>query len=116
MIITLQRQKSSAFEMYIEHLSDATVREQHEITELLRYLRDCNPRNCKAPVLRPDFVIESNGRITAILDAKYRDLWGNPLPPSMSYQLGMYALSQKSGVKAAILYPTIGTDSREQGN
>ena len=97
-----------------ENLSNATVLEQYRLTDMLSYLPHYNPQGRRAPVLRPDFVIEGDDRATSILDAKYRDLWGNQLPPSMLYQLGMYALSEKSGMKAAIFYPTIKKDSREQ--
>lgn len=54
----------------------------------------------------------SRGRTFAVLDVKYRDLWQNPLPPHMLYQVAMYALSQPEG-RAAIIYPTISTDAWE---
>ena len=57
--------------------------------------------------------MKQGGKIVAILDARYRDLWEKPLPPGMLYQLVMYALSQEYCNGATILYPTTHTEARE---
>ncbi|HEY5004600.1 MAG TPA: hypothetical protein VII61_15665 [Ktedonobacteraceae bacterium] len=87
-----------------EHLSDYEVREQDRLGTGMVYVN--NPRKRKAPELRPDYVIKHNGKIVAILDAKYRDLWQETLPPGMLYQLVMYALGQDACDSVTILYPT----------
>jgi hypothetical protein len=66
-------------------------------------------------VQKPDFVIRRGHRIAAILDAKYRDLWENPLPPEMLYQfIALCPASTVHGRKAVILYPTLSSEAREQ--
>ncbi len=77
---------------------------QFEITDLFAYTD--NPQRRYPPKLRPDYVVKKEGQITAVLDAKYRDLWEHDLPPEMLYQLTMYALSQPQCRQAIILYPT----------
>jgi 5-methylcytosine-specific restriction enzyme subunit McrC len=94
-----------------EYLQDYTVETQFELEDMMVYIE--NPRKREAPRPRPDFVIKQGGKIVAILDAKYRDLWENPLPPHMLYQLVIYALSQEPCNNAVILYPTTQSDARE---
>ncbi len=72
-----------------------------------------NPQRRQASNPRPDYVVKQDGKIVAVLDAKYRDLWEKPLPPSTLYQLAMYALSQEHCNSATILYPTTHTEARE---
>ncbi len=79
---------------------------EHQLSDMFRYLPDENPRNQSAPTPRPDFAIMQSGDLVALLDAKYRDLWKKPLPSNMLYQLSVYALSQRHGSTATILYPT----------
>src|SRR5665647_2356744 len=97
-----------------ENLVNVTVVEEYRLKRMMCYLPDRNPRGFGAPILRPDFILKRRDNIIAILDAKYRDLWANKLPPYMLYQLGMYALSQRAGMSATILYPTTYNEAREQ--
>ena len=94
-----------------EHLRSAEVEAEHGLTHFLRYVRGHNPRGRRAPRPRPDYAIKQHGRIVALLDAKYRDLWNAPLPREMLYQLTVYALSQGRGGTAAILYPATDPDA-----
>ncbi len=95
------------------HLCDYKVRDEYSLKSMMKYLPDFNPQKRRDPMPRPDFVVMKDGKITAILDAKYRDLWEKNLPREMLYQLGMYALCQRDVRKAAILYPTMSESARE---
>jgi 5-methylcytosine-specific restriction enzyme subunit McrC len=94
-----------------EYLQGYTVQSQFEIEDMLVYVD--NPQHHQALKPRPDYVVKQGGKVMAVLDAKYRDLWEKPLPPSMLYQLVMYALSQEHCNSATILYPTTHTEARE---
>lgn len=96
-----------------EHLPGYTVRDEHRLVGMLAYDPQRNPRGHRAPSPRPDFVVMKDGRIAAMLDAKYRDLWEQPLPREMLYQLVIYATSRESGGRAAILYPTLDDSAQE---
>jgi len=99
------------FRFLSEHLRDYTVETQFELLDIMVYID--NPRKREAPRPRPDYVIKQAEKVVAIIDAKYRDLWENPLPSHMLYQLVIYALSQQSCNNAIILYPTTQPDARE---
>jgi 5-methylcytosine-specific restriction enzyme subunit McrC len=96
-----------------EWLADATVAEQYRLTDIFAYQPLFNPRRKRAPTPRPDYVMSRGGRIVAIADAKYRDLWERDLPSGMLYQLSVYALSQTECAEATILYPAATTTPRE---
>ncbi|GAC1477208.1 MAG: hypothetical protein NVS2B12_31410 [Ktedonobacteraceae bacterium] len=80
------------------------VQDQCELEGMMKYVD--NPQRRQAPKLRPDYVLKQKGKIVAVLDAKYRDLWRETLPPNMLYQLVMYAIGQEGCNTSTILYPT----------
>lgn len=99
-----------------DYLEGYEVQDEYRLKELFSYDPDRNPQKRRAPVQKPDFVIWQNRQIAAILDAKYRDLWEQPLPRDMLYQLALYALGQSGHEpRAVILYPTLTPEAREQG-
>lgn len=87
-----------------EHLPGYQVQAQHNLDPIMSYVD--NPRKRSGPDLKPDYIIKQKGRVVAILDAKYRDLWVEKLPSEMLYQLVMYAIGQDACNSATILYPT----------
>lgn len=98
-----------------EHLVDAELLDEHRLRDVFYYDPHHNPQNRRGPVPRPDFVVRRHQRTLAILDAKYRDLWGRDLPREMLYQLTIYALTQRSEEACAtILYPTLADAARDQ--
>jgi 5-methylcytosine-specific restriction enzyme subunit McrC len=95
------------------------VTDEERLYGMMRYAPAHNPRNKRSPEPRPDFVVRRGGRVVAMLDAKYRDLWEHDLPREMLYQLAIYALSREvpgaaaSTATSVILYPTLAAAARE---
>ncbi len=63
-----------------EHLLEYDVRDQYKLKEMMTYDPTHNPKRRRAPAPRPDYVIVQHGRVSSIVDAKYRDLWEHDLP------------------------------------
>jgi 5-methylcytosine-specific restriction enzyme subunit McrC len=98
-----------------EHLGDLGVHDEYRLKGMFRYQAGQNPLARREPVLRPDFVVMRGGQMLAVLDAKYRDLWQQPLPREMLYQLALYALGRSGGERAStILYPRTDGGARDQ--
>ena len=96
-----------------ENLPGFTVRDEHGLKGMMRYSPKFNPNNRRSPTPRPDYAILKHGKLVALLDAKYRDLWEKPLPREMLYQLVVYAVSQPARPVSSILYPTLTPQARE---
>lgn len=96
-----------------ETLEGVAVHEQYSVANLFEYQSGFNPRRKRAPTPKPDYVFIKDGRVIAIGDAKYRDLWEHDLGRDMLYQLTIYALSQSDCSTASILYPTANPSARE---
>ena len=89
-----------------ENLVDATVRDEHRMTGVFSRIPALPGATHRAPVPRPDFLIERGGRSLAVLDAKYRDIAVAGLPRDMLYQLAIYALTGATLPRTATLvYP-----------
>jgi 5-methylcytosine-specific restriction enzyme subunit McrC len=89
-----------------EYLPEAEVRGQARLHDIFEYDVEFNPRGRQAPRPRPDLMVREPGHAPQLLDTKYRDLWEQPLPREMLYQLSVYTLSHAGAGIATILYPT----------
>lgn len=97
------------------HLADARLVDEHRLRGVFAYDPRRNPRNRRDPAPRPDFAVVREGRVVALLDAKYRDLWEQSLPPEMLYQLAIYALTQRGeNPVSIILYPSVTEAAQDQ--
>lgn len=97
-----------------ENLQGYRVIDEYRIKGMISYLPCYNPKNLRAPSPRPDFVVQKNGTIVAILDAKYRDIWANNVTRNILYQLSIYALSQREVRNSIILYPSLHSRAEEE--
>jgi len=96
-----------------ENLPGYAVQDEHGLKGMMRYNPKFNPQRRQSPTPRPDYVVMKLGTICSILDAKYRDLWKNPLPREMLYQLVVYAISLRQCPQSSILYPTTDALAKE---
>lgn len=96
-----------------ENLPGYLVRGEYQLYGMMSYDPMHNPHHRRSPTPRPDLAILQGGKVLALLDAKYRDLWREDLPRDMLYQLALYAFSQGKGSLATILYPTLSSEARE---
>lgn len=95
-----------------EYLCGYTVLDEEPLRGMIRYVSEFNPRHLHTPVLRPDLMLLKDRTPVAVLDAKYRDLWGENLPTEMLYQVVTYAAVHATRM-AVILYPTTSEDACE---
>ena len=101
------------FRFLSENLLGFDVQDEFQLSGMVTYHPQFNPQKKRAATLRPDFAIIKDHQVIALLDAKYRDLWKNPLPRHMMYQVAMYAFSQEKPGTATILYPTTNQKAQE---
>ena len=89
-------------------LETVAVKDEKTLQGMIRWGTKAIPgKRLGAP--RPDYVITKNGKIVALLDAKYRDIWKKGLPSNWLYQVSVYALAgqdKERYASASIIYPT----------
>ncbi len=95
-----------------EFLEGFIIEDEHRLLGMMAYLPGFRLNNHTNPMPRPDFALLKEGKLVALMDAKYRDLWDKGLPREMLYQLSIYAMSRGLGGKATIIYPVLGTIPR----
>jgi 5-methylcytosine-specific restriction enzyme subunit McrC len=96
-----------------EHLPEYSVIDEYRLNGMMAYVPGFNPGHFRDPSPRPDFVVMRGTLITAILDAKYIDLYGNAPSRDIIYQLAIYALSRPTEHTATILYPSLVPNAKE---
>jgi 5-methylcytosine-specific restriction enzyme subunit McrC len=89
------------------------VESEYRMDGLFAYNQQHNPQNRPSPVVRPDLIVSQQGKMVAILDAKYRDIWDKKLPREMLYQLSLYAMCSERLRQSTILYPTMDNSAKE---
>ncbi len=88
-----------------EYTEGCQVKDQYALRNMFAYDSSLNSQFRNPPTMRPDFALMRYGKVTRLLDAKYRDLWKSRLPTNMLYQLAVYALSGIGDTTATIIYP-----------
>jgi 5-methylcytosine-specific restriction enzyme subunit McrC len=88
------------------------VLNQLPIRSVFAFAENGNPRRRPTPIVRPDFALFRDGEPT-FLDAKYRDIWSQGLPPGWLYQLSIYAMAS-SNQTSVILYATTSPDALDE--
>jgi 5-methylcytosine-specific restriction enzyme subunit McrC len=97
-----------------EHIRPETVRSELPLNGMIQFETTSPGRRAGFRSPRPDFAIVHNGQSQNLLDAKYRDIWGQSIPRDWTYQLSMYALANALTPEATILYPTLALDAVEE--
>lgn len=95
-----------------EHTYDVRLVEESSIRGMFRYVRSARP-NRRPRMPRPDLAVRDAADQTRYLDAKYRDLSVNGLPPEWLYQLSLYAVASQPPV-STLLYASTSATAQDE--